>query len=142
LLSELTRIRTLIVPDITYPRAVLLAQDLDVLGTQIATVVPAVPQPIIVGSRLTVVNGQIYELDDVSVRRSELEARITKDRLQGRLTASQADDLREQMNAIETLEATFRQHGGDLSLKESRILYTNFDKVASKLDRWAGKENQ
>ena len=142
IMSELVRIRTEAVPGLTYARAVLLARDLDVITTQIATYVPAVPQPIIAGSHMTISNGQIVELDDVSVRRSDLEARIVKDYLQGRLTSEQASRLREEMNAIETLEANFRQHPGDLTLKESRILYTNFDKVASKLDKWAGKENQ
>ncbi|HEY9759244.1 MAG TPA: DUF3659 domain-containing protein [Oculatellaceae cyanobacterium] len=143
ILSDLVRIQQQAVPGITYGRAVLLARDLDVITTQVATVVPAVPQPLIAGSHLTISNGCIVELDDVSVRRSDLEARIAKDYLQGRLTANQSTELRERMNSIETMEATFRsQHPGDLTLKESRILYTNFDKVASTLDKWAGKENQ
>jgi hypothetical protein len=143
ILGDLVRIQRLAVPGITYGRAVLLARDLDVITTQVATVIPAVPQPLIAGSHLTISNGSIVELDDVSVRRSDLEARIAKDYLQGRLTNNQANDLRERMNSIETMEATFRsQHPGDLTLKESRILYSNFDKVASTLDKWAGKENQ
>ena len=82
------------------------------------------PQPIIAGSHMTISNGEIVELDDVSVRRSDLEARIAKDYLQGRLNSDQANRLRQEMNAIETLEATFRgQHPGDLTLKESRMFY-------------------
>lgn len=142
ILSELVRIHREAVPGISYGRAVILARDLDVINTQIATYVPAVPQPIIAGSHMTISNGQIVELDDVSVRRSDLEARIAKDYLQGRLSASQAADLRTKMNDIEIMEATFRQHPGDLTLKESRILYTHFDKVASQLDKEAGKENR
>ncbi len=142
-LGELVRIEREAVPGITYGRAVILARDLDVITTQIGTYVTAIPQPIIAGSHMTISNGQIVELDDVSVRRSDLEARIVKDYLQGRLTSSQTDTLRSEMNAVETMEATFRgQHPGDLTLKESRILYTEFDKVASKLDKWAGKENR
>jgi hypothetical protein len=143
ILGELVRIEREAVPGITYGRAVILARDLDVITTQVGTYVTTIPQPIIAGSHMTISNGQIVELDDVSVRRSDLEARIVKDYLQGRLTSSQADSLRSEMNAVETMEGTFRnQHPGDLTLKESRILYTNFDKVASKLDRWAGKENR
>jgi hypothetical protein len=143
ILGELVRIERETVPGITYGRAVILARDLDVITTQIGTYVTTIPQPIIAGSHLTISNGQIVELDDVSVRRSDLEARIIKDYLQGRLTSAQADDLRGQMNAVETMEGTFRnQHPGDLTLKESRILYTHFDKVASNLDKWAGKENR
>ena len=143
ILGELVRIERETVPGITYGRAVILARDLDVITTQIGTYVTTIPQPIIAGSHLSISNGQIVELDDVSVRRSDLEARIIKDYLQGRLTSAQADDLRGQMNAVETMEGTFRnQHPGDLTLKESRILYTHFDKVASNLDKWAGKENR
>ena len=143
ILGELVRIERETVPGITYGRAVILARDLDVITTQIGTYVTTIPQPIIAGSHLTISNGQIVELDDVSVRRSDLEARIIKDYLQGRLTSAQADDLRGQMNAVETMEGTFRnQHPGDITLKESRILYTHFDKVASNLDKWAGKENR
>jgi hypothetical protein len=143
ILGELVRIDREAVPGITYGRAVILARDLDVITTQIGTYVTTIPQPIIAGSHMTISNGQIVELDDVSVRRSDLEARIIKDYLQGRLTSNQADTLRSEMNAVETMEGTFRnQHPGDLTLKESRILYTNFDKVASKLDKWAGKENR
>jgi hypothetical protein len=143
ILGELVRIEREAVPGITYGRAVILARDLDVITTQIGTYVTTIPQPIIAGSHLTISNGQIVELDDVSVRRSDLEARIVKDYLLGRLTSGQADDLRGQMNAVETMEGTFRnQHPGDLTLKESRILYTHFDKVASNLDKWAGKENR
>jgi hypothetical protein len=142
LLSDLDRIQRESVPTITYGRAVLLARDLDVIGSQIATVVPAVPEPIITGSHLTIAGGQLATLDDVAVRRSDLEGRIATDYLKGRLTQKRADDLRARMNAIDTMEATFRQHPGDLTLKESRILYDNYDKVASDLDKWAGKENQ
>ncbi len=142
LLAELDRIHREAVPTITYGRAVVLASDLDTIGTQIVDVVPAVPQPIISGSHLTISDGHLATMDDVAARRADLEARIAKDYLQERLTQKQADDLRERMNAIDTMEATFRQHGGDLSLKESRILYSNYDKVASDLDKWAGKENQ
>ena len=143
ILLELVRIQRETVPGITYGRAVILARDLDVITVQMGSYGTSIPQPIIAGSHMTISNGQIVELDDVSVRRSDLEARISKDYLQGRLTLARADELRSDMNAVETMEATFRnQHPGDLTLKESRILYTNLDKVASKLDKYAGKENR
>ncbi|MDR3612060.1 MAG: hypothetical protein P4L53_00740 [Candidatus Obscuribacterales bacterium] len=144
MLAELERIHTQTVPTITYGRAVLLARDLDMVGGEVLVLVPTlnIPQPIIQGSHLTIANGQIAEMDDVSARRSDLEGRITKDYLQGRLTSSQAERLRDKMNSIDVMEAEFRRPDGDLSLKESRILYTNYDKVASDLDKEAGKENR
>jgi hypothetical protein len=69
ILGELVRIERETVPGITYGRAVILARDLDVITTQIGTYVTTIPQPIIAGSHLTISNGQIVELDDVSVRR-------------------------------------------------------------------------
>ena len=142
MLSELDRVQRETNTSLSYGRAVLLARDLDMIGVQIATIVPSVPQPIIEGSHLTISNGQLLTMDDVAVRRSDLEGRIAKDYLVGRLSPNRADELRQRMNAIDTMEANFRQHGGDLTLKESRMLYSNYDKVASDLDRFAGKENQ
>jgi hypothetical protein len=142
MLSELDRVQRETNTTLSYGRAVLLARDLDMIGVQIATVVSSVPQPIIAGSHLTISNGQLLTMDDVAVRRSDLEGRIAKDYLVGRLSPNRADELRQRMNAIDTMEANFRQHGGDLTLKESRMLYSNYDKVASDLDKFAGKENQ
>ncbi len=142
MLSELDRVQRETNSSLSYGRAVLLARDLDMVGAQVALVVPAVPQPIIAGSHLTISNGQLLTMDDVAVRRSDLEGRIAKDYLAGRLSRNRADELRARMNSIDLMEANFRQHGGDLTLKESRVLYSNYDKVASDLDKFAGKENQ
>ena len=144
MLAELERIHTQTVSTITYGRAVMLARDLDMVGGEIIVLVPTlnIPQPIITGSHLTIANGQVVEMDDVSARRSDLEGRIAKDYLQGRLSSRQAQVLRDKMNSIDVMEAEFRNPDGDLSLKEGRILYTNYDKVASDLDKEAGKENR
>jgi hypothetical protein len=144
MLAELERIHSQTVSTISYGRAVLLARDLDMVGGEVLILVPTlnIPQPIIQGSHLTIADGQIVEMDDVSSRRSDLEGRIAKDYWQGRLSLSQAQLLRDKMNSIDVMEAEFRRPDGDLSLKESRILYTNYDKVASDLDKEAGKENR
>jgi len=144
MLAELERIHSQTVSTISYGRAVLLARDLDMVGGEVLVLVPTlnIPQPIIQGSHLTIADGQIVEMDDVSSRRSDLEGRIAKDYWQGRLSLSQAQLLRDKMNSIDVMEAEFRRPDGDLSLKESRILYTNYDKVASDLDKEAGKENR
>ncbi|PWU03235.1 MAG: hypothetical protein C5B53_00720 [Candidatus Melainabacteria bacterium] len=127
--------------EITYPAAVMLAQDLDLIGTQYRTVVTTAPVyvPIIEGSHFTVVDGQVLELDDLSVRRASLETRITKDLLRGRLTDAQAADLRAKLSIIGA-EAAAYQADGSADFKEARRLYTDFDKVASQIDRMAGKE--
>jgi hypothetical protein len=127
---------------ISYPAAVMLAQDLDLIGTQYGTVVTATPAyvPIIEGSHFTVVDGQVLELDDLSIRRAGLETRITKDLLSGRLSDSQAAELRAKLSIIGA-EAAAYQADGNTDFKEARHLYSDFDKVATQIDRMAGKEN-
>src|SRR5262249_3039618 len=128
--------------EISYPAAVMLAQDLDLIGSQYRTVVTTAPVyvPIIEGSHFTVIDGQVLELDDLSVRRAGLETRITKDLLRGRLTDAQAADLRAKL-AVIGAEAAAYQADGTPDFKESKHLYSDFDKVASQIDHMAGKEN-
>jgi hypothetical protein len=128
---------------ITYERAVAYARDLDLIGTKVGTVVvTGVPvyQPIIVGSHFTVVNGQIFVLDDLSVRRSDLEARIIKDYLEGRLSEDRAAKLRADLYAIGATQAIYSATG-ELDPVSSRKFYKEMDKVASELERYAGKDN-
>jgi hypothetical protein len=126
---------------ITYSQAVTYAEDLDLIGTRLGTVVTTGAYvPIIQGSHFTVYNGTILELDDLSVRRADLEARITKDYLQGRLTESQTNNLRAQLDAIGTTANVYRATGG-IDFKESKALYKDFDHVASEIEKYAGKDN-
>lgn len=128
---------------LTYAQAVAFAQDLDLIGSHVGmVVVSGVPAyvPIINGSHFTVYNGQILQLDDLSVRRADLEARITKDYLQGRLSASHAATLRAQLDAIGNNKAVY-DATGQLDFKVSKRLYSDMDKVASELERFAGKDN-
>ncbi len=128
---------------ITYERAVAYARDLDYIGTSLGTVVIAgVPtyQPIIAGSHFTVVDGQIYVLDDLSVRRVDLEARIVKDYLEGRLSDERASKLRNHLDAIGATQAIYSATG-ELDPVSSRKFYKEMDSVASELEKYAGKDN-
>ena len=127
--------------NISYSDAVMLAEDLDLLSTQYGTFVTTAPAyvPIINGSHFTIYNGQVVELDDLSVRRVDLEARVTKDYLRGRLSSSQANQLRTKLQNIGNEAAIYRADG-NLNDKEARHLYTEFDHVASQLEGWAGKD--
>ncbi len=142
--SELKRIeRETGSSTITYERAVAFARDLDFIGTRLGgVVVEGVPvyQPIIAGSHFTVVNGQIYVLDDLSVRRVDLEARIIKDYLEGRLSDDRASKLRAELDAIGTTQAIYSA-SGELDPVSSRKFYKEMDKVASELEKYAGKDN-
>lgn len=127
---------------ISYSNAVMLAQDLDLIGTQYRTIVTTAPVyvPIIAGSHFTIYNGQVLALDDLSVRRADLEARVTKDLLQGRLSDAQAASLRAKLSNIGAEAAIYRADG-NLDFKESRRLYTDFDHVATQIESLAGKDN-
>ncbi len=128
---------------ITYERAVAYARDLDYIGTSLGgVVVEGIPvyQPIIAGSHFTVVNGQIYVLDDLSVRRVDLEARIIKDYLEGRLSDERASKLRNELDAIGATQAIYSA-SGELDPVSSRKFYKEMDSVASELEKYAGKDN-
>jgi hypothetical protein len=127
---------------ISYPAALMLAQDLDMIGVQYGTVVTTAPAyvPIIAGSRFTISTGQTYQLDDLSMRRAGLEAKITKDLIQGRLSEIRAEELRAQLSNIGT-EANLYTSSGNFDAKESRRLYDAFDHVASEIEKSAGKDN-
>ena len=126
---------------ISYPAAVMLAQDLDLIGSQYRTVVTTAPAyaPIIEGSHFTIYNGKVVELDDLSIRRAGLEARVTRELLAGRLTDAQAATLRSRLSTIGA-EAAVYQADGNLDFKEARRLYTDFDRVATDIDKMGGKE--
>lgn len=128
---------------ISYERAVAFARDLDFIGTRVGgVVVEGIPlyQPIIAGSHFTVVNGQIFVLDDLSVRRVDLEARIIKDYLEGRLSDERASKLRAELDSIGATQAIYSATG-ELDPVSSRKFYKEMDKVASELEKYAGKDN-
>ncbi len=128
---------------ISYPQAVMLAEDLDLIGTQYRSFVTNAPVyvPIIIGSRFTVYNGKTLQLDDLSVRRADLEAKVTNDLLQGRLSEDRAADLSGQLANIGS-EADLYRADGNFNAKESRRLYDAFDHVASEIEKSAGKDNK
>jgi hypothetical protein len=127
---------------ISYAGAVMLAEDLDLIGAQYGTIVTTAPAyvPIITGSHFTIYNGEVLQLDDFSVRRADLEARVIKDLLEGRLNDAQAADLRVKLSNVGTEAALYRADG-NLNFKEERHLYNDFDRIATEIEKMAGKEN-
>ncbi len=127
---------------ISYPTAVMLAEDLDLIDAQYRTVVTNAPVyvPILNGSSFTVYTGQTLQLDDLSARRANLEGRVIKDLFEGRLTESRAADLRAQLNNIGN-EAALYSANGNFDAKENKHLYDAFDHVASEIEKSAGKDH-
>jgi hypothetical protein len=140
---ELKRIGDVSTPGISYSTAVMAAQDLDLIGDQYRTIVktaPATYEPIINGTKFTISTGQVLQLDDLSVRRAELEGRVAKDLLQGRLSDSQAAELRAKLASLGNEQAIYNANGG-VNDKEARHLYNEFDRVATQIEKIAGKDN-
>jgi len=119
---------------LTYAEALPIAIQLDYLSTRMVTVMPndSLP-PLVAGSRFVLTSGQVVLLDDLMVRRADLEGRIAQSLASGRLTDGQAAGLRTQMDQIAAQESAMRAKG-EPSFKEGRRLYSEFDKVASRLD--------
>jgi hypothetical protein len=136
--AEIVELKSQSNPSIS--RCISLAQDLDVLGTQVRTVYTSFTfVPIIEGSHFTMINGHIIQLDDLAVRRIGLENKILDRLAAGRITYSQSIDLRSDLSAIAAREDAYRnaRFKGDLSDREARELYTSFDRVATKLDDYS-----
>lgn len=120
-------------------RSLSLAKDLDALALQVHGYSSNIVfVPIIEGSHFTIFNGRIVLLDDLAVRRIGLENKILDRLAQGKISFPQANELRADLNAISAAEDASRTDG-DLSPKESRVIYTAFDKVANRLDDYSGE---
>lgn len=146
---ELGRIdREVDAPGLSHSKAVMFAQDLDHIGdqykTSITTTTPSSSTtqyvPIINGSSITITTGQTFKLDDLSVRRADLEKRVVKDVLEGRMSESEAARVRSRLESLGNEQALYSANGS-LNDKEAKRLYTEFDRVASEIDKIAGKEN-
>jgi hypothetical protein len=122
--------------EFTYVTALPLARSLDYVGSELITVAPTITYvPLINGSRFAIVGGRVIMLDDVMVRRADLESKIARLRANGKISAAQANSLRAELGRIAIVENQLRAQGS-LTFKGSRELYNRFDKVGSRLDRY------
>lgn len=142
---ELSRIDRGVDEPLSHSKAVMYAQDLDHIGDQYKTIVttPSTTQqyvPIINGTSITITTGQTFKLDDLSVRRADLEKRVVQCLLQKRLSDGQAARIRSKLESLGNEQANYSANGS-LNDKEAKRLYNEFDKVAKEIDRIAGKEN-
>ena len=126
----------------TYVNALPLAMSLDYVGNQLKDDIRTITfSPLISGNRFVVSGGAVIMLDDVMVRRAELESRISHELAMRKISETQASSLREQLNKAGRLESEMRSKGG-LTFKDSRILYEQFDKVGSGLDSYVAKDDR
>lgn len=121
----------------TYQSALPMAMILDHVGNVIHESVPTFAfSPFVSGTRFVISNGQIVKLDDIMVRRAELESRISRELAEGTLNSNQAYVLRNDLARIGGIERDMRRRG-EISLGDSRDLYKQFDRVGSRLDGYS-----
>ncbi len=112
-----------------------LARSLDDVGFKINNALKReVVTPLVQGTQFAVNSGDWIDIDDVAMRRWDLEGRIAKLVADGRMTQVDAAATRKTLDAIGEKESAMRADG-DLDVKESRALYTDFDRIASQIDR-------
>jgi len=120
--------------EFTYVNALPLAMSLDYVGSELKAVVPTITYvPLIDGTRFVIFGGRVIMLDDLMVRRAGLESKIGRRLANNEITLSQASKLRNELGNIGIIEAQLRAKGS-LTFRDSRELYTRFDKVGSQLD--------
>jgi len=126
---------------LTYVQAATIARSLDIVAARIGTIVgaPVAWTPIISGTNFVLVTGQIVRLDEIATRRADLEAHIADALATGKISASSAARLRGQLDDLAVQEQRFRADG--MNYKESRILFTEFDRVGSRLDSYTAGRN-
>lgn len=88
--------------------------------------------PLVQGTQFAINSGDWIDIDDVAMRRWDLEGRIAKAVAEGRMSQEDAAGIRKTLDAIGEKESGMRADG-DLDVKESRILYSDFDRIASQI---------
>lgn len=112
-----------------------LARSLDDVAFKINNALKReVVAPLVQGAQFAVNSGDWIDIDDVAMRRWNLEGRIAKLVAEGRMTQVDAAETRKTLDAVGEKECAMRADG-DLDVKESRVLYTDFDRIASQIDR-------
>ncbi|HEY9787120.1 MAG TPA: hypothetical protein V6D17_17140, partial [Candidatus Obscuribacterales bacterium] len=112
-----------------------LARSLDDVGFKLNSMLKKqVVLPLVQGSHFAVGSGDWIDIDDVAMRRWDLEGRIAKLVADGVMNMETASELRKQMDAIGDRESRMRSDG-DLDYKESRILYSDFDRIAGQIEK-------
>lgn len=89
--------------------------------------------PLVEGSHFAVKSGDWIDIDDVAMRRWDLEGRISKLLAEGKITKEQAVQVRNKLDVVAERESEMRADG-DLDFKESRTLYEQFDSVARQIE--------
>lgn len=122
-------------------RVMGIARELDDVGFRLNNALhKEIVTPLVQGTQFAVESGEWIDIDDVAMRRWDLEGRIAKAVAERRISQEDAAGIRKTLDAIGEKESDMRADG-DLDVKESRILYTDFDRIASQIDRMSKRRS-
>jgi len=114
-----------------YERVLPLAYEYDLLGTNLKVVNYT---PFVQSGKVVFSDAHVVQIDDLMNRRAGLEAKISMEYADGKLSASEADRLRGMLNHVAVVENGCRADG-EISDKEAKMLYGEFDKIGSAIDQ-------
>lgn len=121
---------------IPYTQIAFIATRLDAVSARLAELVGITLVPIVANGRITVISGEVVELDEMASRRAEMEGRISIAYAHHTLSKKQVTELRRQLDDIAVMEVKFRDNdiNGQFTDQEARDLFKAFDKVGSQID--------
>jgi len=119
---------------LTYSEALSLALDLNQLGDRLIPFMPTTVVTPLLGARMINANGQLVLVDDIDYRRAQLSQRINDEYTAGRLSAQQVASLKDQLNAVASLETKYRKNG-NLSSSKTEKISVKLDSLKTKLDQ-------
>jgi hypothetical protein len=121
-------------------KAAPVAVELDLLASRLNSFLPTPIAPLVVGTRFMLVGNQVIMLDETTVRRSDIDARINRDMLVGRLTAQDAAKVRTELDSIGASEEQLRADG-TLDTNEMMTLFASIDRLDDTLNRYIASSN-
>lgn len=116
---------------LTYEQVLPLAMEYDLVTSDLKVVDV---KPFIQGSTIVLSDTHVYAIDDLMRRRAGLDAKIAYNLAAGKLSVSAADNLRGMLNHVAVIESDIRGDG-EVSDKEARRLYDEFDRAGSAIDK-------
>lgn len=119
---------------LTYSEALQVAYSLNALQDEVLPLVHTSLTTPPVAARFIVTNGQILMLDDFDYSKAVVERRIDEEYKNGRLSAKQVSNLKEELNQINSLETKYTKEG-KIAESKTKILFTKLDRLKTRLDQ-------
>lgn len=112
-------------------KALFLAVEMDLLMSQLPAGAASDLTPLVVGTRFMLIANQVIMVDENSVRRADLEARIDRKVVNGQLSDAQASKLRDQISQVTGTAGKGADAAGDP--KEMAQRFAIFDELYAKV---------